>query len=222
MKKQTKTTPSVVSTPTPAPASPGGFTIGLDLGDRSHYVCVLEAAGQILHEGPLVNDRAALTLLITQYPAATVALEAGTHSPWISRYLTGLGASVIVANPRKLHAISRHERKCARRDAVMLARLARADVALLHPIQHGSAQAQHDLLGLKLRDSLSRTRVNLIDSVRFTLKCLGHAVDDPSSEAFHKSILTEVPADGLPVVHPVPAVLAVLTEKIKLLERDLM
>jgi len=218
---KTKPAPSVVPTPT-APVITGGFTIGLDLGDRSHYVCVLDATGQILHEGPLLNDRVALTLLLTKYPAATVALEAGTHSPWISRYLTGLGATVIVANPRKLHAISRHERKCDRRDAVMLARLARSDVALLHPLQHGSAQAQHDLLGLKLRDSLVRTRVNLINTVRFTLKSLGHTVANPSSEAFHKSILTAVPADCLPVVSPVLAVLTLLTEQIKTLERDLV
>ena len=225
MKKPTNqptNTPSVVPTLTPAPAAAGGFTLGLDLGDRSHYVCALDAAGQILHEGTLVNDRAALAGLLTQYPAATVALEAGTHSPWISRYLTGLGATVIVANPRKLHAISRHERKCDRRDAVMLARLARADVALLHPLTHGSAQAQHDLLGLKLRDSLVRTRVNLINTVRFTLKSLGHVVSNPSSEAFHKNIVTAVPADCLPVVRPVLAVLALLTEKIKTLERGLI
>jgi len=65
--------PSVVLTPT-APVPAGGFTLGLDLGDRSHYVCVLDAAGQIIHEGPLLNDRVALALLLTQYPAATVAL----------------------------------------------------------------------------------------------------------------------------------------------------
>ncbi len=219
--KTTKTPPSVVLTPA-ARVCAAGFILGLDLGDRSHYVCVLDATGQILHEGTLVNDRLALAALLTHYPAATVALEAGTHSPWISRYLTGLGATVIVANPRKLHAISRHERKCDRRDAVMLARLARADVALLHPLQHGTAQAQHDLLGLKLRDSLVRTRVNLINTVRFTLKSLGHAVTNPSSEAFHKSILKVVPADCLPVVQPVLAVLALLTEKIKTLERELI
>ena len=216
------TTPSVVPPLTPAPVTAGGFTIGLDLGDRSHYVCVLDAQGQIIHEGPLLNERVALALLLTKYPAATVALEAGTHSPWISRYLTGLGATVIVANPRKLHAITRHERKCDRRDAVMLARLARADVALLHPLQHGSAQAQHDLLGLKLRDSLVRTRVNLINTVRFTLKSLGHVVSNPSSESFHKNIVTAVPADCLPVVAPVLAVLALITEQIKTLERDLV
>ncbi len=107
-------------------------------------------------------------------PVATVALEAGTHSPWISRYLTDLGTTVLVANPRKLHAISHSERKCDRRDARMLARLARVDAALLHPIQHGSAPAQHDLLGLKLREVLVRSRVSLINAVRFTLKSLGH------------------------------------------------
>ena len=135
----------------------GGFTLGLDLGDRSHHVCVMDATGQIVREGALSNTRPALAKLMADFPRATVAMEAGTHSPWISRYLTDLGAHVLVANPRKLHAISRSERKCDRRDAQMLARLARVDPALLHPIQHGTAQAQHDLLGLKLRDALVRT-----------------------------------------------------------------
>jgi len=88
-------------------------------------------------------------------------------------------------------------------------------VALLHPLQHGSAQAQLDLLGLKLRDSLVRTRVNLINTVRFTLKSLGHAVANPSSERFTKVILTAVPAECLPVVQPVLAVLTLITDQIK-------
>jgi transposase len=104
----------------------------------------------------------------------------------------------------------------------MLARLARVDPALLHPIQHGSAQAQHDLLGLKLRDALVRTRVNLINAVRFTLKSLGHPVRNPSSESFHKTVLADVPAECLPVVQPLLTVLAHVTEQIKTLERDLV
>ena len=186
---KTSPTPSIVSNSTPAVVS--GFTLGLDLGDRQHHVCVLNASGQIVREDSLPNTRTALARLLTDFPRATVALEAGTHSPWISRFLTSLGATVLVANPRKLHAISRSERKCDRRDAQMLARLARVDAALLHPIQHGTAQAQHDLLGLKLRDALVRTRVNLINAVRFTLKSLGHAVRNPSSESFHKNVLTD-------------------------------
>src|SRR5271168_1246395 len=115
---KTNTTRSVVSTSTPVVAS--GFTLGLDLGDRQHHVCVLDTTGQIVREGVLPNTRPALAQLLTEFPRATLALEAGTHSPWISRYLTELGAKVIVANPRKLHAISRCERKCDRRDARML------------------------------------------------------------------------------------------------------
>lgn len=220
---KTNPTPAVVSTAvTPATLVPGGFTLGLDLGDRRHHVCVLDAAGQIVREGSLTNTRPALVKLLADFPKATVALEAGTHSPWISRFLTEQGATVLVANPRKLHAISRHERKCDRRDAQMLARLARVDPALLHPLSHGSAQAQHDLLGLKLRDALVRTRVNLINAVRFTLKSLGHAVRNPSSASFHRTILADVPAECLPVIQPVLTVLAQLTTEIKALEHDLV
>lgn len=217
---KTKTSPSHVSSSTAAVVS--GFTLGLDLGDRAHHVCVLDATGQIVREASLPNSRPALAELLAEFPHATVALEAGTHSPWISRYLTDCGATVLVANPRKLHAISRCERKCDRRDAQMLARLARVDAALLHPIQHGTAQAQHDLLGLKLRDALVRTRVNLINAVRFTLKSLGHPVRNPSSESFHKMVLADVPADCLPVVQPLLTVLAQVTEQIKGMERDLV
>jgi transposase len=104
----------------------------------------------------------------------------------------------------------------------MLARLARVDAALLHPIQHGSAQAQHDLLGLKLRDALVRNRVSLINAIRFTLKSLGHPVRNPSSESFHKTVLQDIPADCLPVVQPLLTVLAHVTEQIKAMERDLV
>jgi transposase len=121
------------------------------------------------------------------------------------------------ANPRKLHAISRNER-----NAQMLARLARVDPALLHPIEHGSTQAQHDLLGLKLRDALVRARVNLINAVRFTLKSLGHSVRNPSSESFHKTVLGDIPADCLPVIQPLVTVLIQVTEQIKGMERDLV
>ena len=217
---KTKNTPPLVSATTAAVGS--GYTLGLDLGDRAHHVCVLDATGQIVREASLPNTRPALAQLLADFPHATVALEAGTHSPWISRYLTDLGATVLVANPRKLHAISRFERKCDRRDAQMLARLARVDPALLHPIEHGSAQLQHDLLGLKLRDALVRTRVNLINVVRFTLKSLGHPVRNPSSESFHKTVLTDIPAECLPVVQPLLTVLAQVTEQIKVMERDLV
>ncbi len=75
---KTNTTPSVVATsPPPAPVVPGGFTLGLDLGDRSHHVCVLDAAGQIVREDALPNTRPALAKLLAEFPRATAAPARG-------------------------------------------------------------------------------------------------------------------------------------------------
>jgi hypothetical protein len=132
------------------------ITIGLDLGDRRHTYCVLDEAGKIAREGSLGNTREQLAAMARSYPGATVVMEAGTHSPWVSRFLQELGLRAVVANPRKTRAIYENERKSDRRDAMMLARLARMDPTLLHPIEHGSQEAQQDMLQLKLRDNLVR------------------------------------------------------------------
>jgi len=63
---KTKTTPFVVPT-SPATVTPGGFTLGLDLGDRSHHVCAMDATGQIVREGSLLNTRPALAKLMAEF-----------------------------------------------------------------------------------------------------------------------------------------------------------
>ena len=194
------------------------ITIGLDLGDRRHTYCVLDEAGKMAREGSLGNTREQLAAMARSYPGATAVMEAGTHSPWVSRFLQELGLRVIVANPRKTRAIYQNERKSDRRDAMMLARLARMDPTLLHPVKHGSQEAQQDMLQLKLRDSLVRARVALINAVRFTLKSLGYPVSNPSSERFHKLVLSEVPESiGEMIAHNVAAI-AELTQRIKALD----
>ena len=168
-------------------------TIGMDLGERRHRFCALDSRGEVVEEGSLLNDRTSLARLTVRYRGALAVMEAGTHSPWVSRYLEGFGWEVIVSNPRKVRAIYQHERKSDQRDALMLARIGRMDRALLYPVRHGSEQAQQDLLRIKLRDSLVRARVALINSVRFSLKSLGYAVSNPSSERFHKVAMERLP-----------------------------
>jgi len=73
-----------------------------------------------------------------------VAIEAGTHSPWISRLLERLGHEVLVANARKLKLIYAEGRKTDGLDAENLARLARLDPKLLAPLKHrGEASQAH-------------------------------------------------------------------------------
>ena len=197
------------------------ITIGLDLGNRRHTYCVLNEAGKMAREGSLGNTREQLAAVARSYPGATAVMEAGMHSPWVSRFLQELGLRVIVANPRKTRAIYQNERKSDRRDAMMLARLARMDPTLLHPVKHGSQEAQQDMLQLKLRDSLVRGRVGLINAVRFTLKSLGYAVSNPSSDRFHKLVLSEVPESiGEMIAHNVAAI-AELTGRIKALDTSI-
>jgi transposase len=59
-------------------------------------------------------------------PRSLIALETGTHSPWVSRLLGGLGHEVIVAHAQKVQLITKSNRKDDRHDARTLARLARS------------------------------------------------------------------------------------------------
>lgn len=65
-----------------------------------------------------------------------VAIEAGSHSPWVSRLLEDCGHWVLVANARKTRLIYAEGRKTDSIDAENLARLARLDPKLLSPIEH--------------------------------------------------------------------------------------
>ncbi len=81
------------------------ITIGMDLGDRNHVVCVLDEAGETLVSCSVENDKKSLDAFFCTYKRATVAIEAGTHSPWISRHLSAMGCNVLIGNPRKLRVI---------------------------------------------------------------------------------------------------------------------
>ena len=203
------------------PTKSSNITVGLDLGDRRHRFCALDERGEVVEEGSICNDRDSLTKLARRYHGALGVMEAGAHSPWISRLLEGLGWRVVVSNPRKVRAIYQHERKSDQRDAQMLARIGRMDPALLYPVRHSSEEAQRALLRIKLRDSLVRARVGLINSVRFSLKSLGYTVRNPSSERFHKTVMEEVPEALRQMIAPSVQALAELTARIKTLELEI-
>jgi transposase len=130
-------------------------TIGLDLGDRNSWYCVLDEAGHIQVEQRVRTNAKALQEVFGAMPRSRIALEIGTHSPWISRLLSGLGHEVIVANARKVRLIGESRKKDDRLDAQTLARLARIDPELLYPVKHRSAQAQAEGLSPELQTALA-------------------------------------------------------------------
>src|ERR1051325_9336367 len=140
------------------------LTIGLDLGDRNSWYCVLDEAGRIQLEQRVRTSAKALQEVFGAMPRSRVALEIGTHSPWISRLVSELGHEVIVANARKVRLIGESRKKDDRLDAQTLARLARIDPGLLSPVKHRSAQA--DLTVIRARAGLVRARTGLVNTAR--------------------------------------------------------
>lgn len=149
------------------------LTIGLDLGDRHSWYCVLDEAGKIQLEQQVRTTAKALQEVFGAMARSRVALETGTHSPWISRLLSELGHEVIVANARKVRLIGESRKKDDRLDARTLARLARIDPQLLCPVKHRSAQAQAHLSVIRARAGLVRARTGLVNTARGVAKSYG-------------------------------------------------
>src|SRR6266513_2729272 len=121
------------------------LTLGLDLGDRWSCYCVLDEAGEVLLEQKLPTTPEAMKQTLESIPRSLMALETGTHSPWVSRLLRELGHEVLVAHAQKVELISKSNRKDDRHDARTLARLARIDPELLGPVRHRSAKVREVL-----------------------------------------------------------------------------
>jgi transposase len=140
-------------------------TIAIDLGDKMSRYCVVNQDGEVVEEGNFRNQVSSLEAHFSGEPRR-IALEAGAQSAWISRELKGLGHDVIVANARELKWITASDTKNDPADARKLALLARADVQLLAPVEHRSAEQQAELAVIRARDAILRTRTLLITSAR--------------------------------------------------------
>jgi transposase len=149
------------------------LTIGLDLGDRNRWYCVLDESGQIQREQRVRTNATALREVFSEMAHSRIALEIGTHSPWISRLLSELGHEVMVANARRVRLIGESRNKDDGLDAQTLARLARIDPQLLYPVGHRSAQAQADLMMIRARAGLVRARTGLVNMARGLAKSYG-------------------------------------------------
>jgi transposase len=188
---------------------------GLDLGDRTSAFCLCTGEGEILEQGRVRTTAPSLARRFENVEPMRIALEVGTHSPWISRQLRQWGHEVIVANARKVKLIGNSRRKNDRIDAQTLADLASVRPRLLHPVEHISAEAQADRAVLRSRDALVRTRSGLISHVRGVVKAQGERVVSCSAEAFAKKARTSLPALLVEALNPLLEILSELTAKIR-------
>jgi transposase len=174
-------------------------TIGIDLGDKVSRYCVLDPAGEVVEEGNFRNQVSSIEAHFAGEPRR-IALEAGAQSAWISRELKRLGHEVIVANPRQLKWITASDTKNDPVDARKLAMLARADVRLLHPIEHRSAAQQAELAVIRARDAILRARTLLVNAARSLAKGCGVRLPPSITKSFGERALAGLPPELLPAL----------------------
>jgi transposase len=203
------------------PTKGNRMTVGLDLGDRFSHVVVLGGEGELVEEGRVATQEASLRQRFAGCSPMRIALETGTHSPWVSRVLAQCGHEVLVANSRKLRLIYENPKKDDRVDALYLARVARLDPALLSPVEHRAATTQKDLALLRSRDALVSARTQLINHARGLVKSVGSRLPACSSRSFPKKVSESMPESLKPGLLPVVEAIASLNDRIKQLERQL-
>ena len=198
------------------------MTAGLDLGDRYSYLCLIDREnGEVVEEGRLRTTPEALRRRFASEPSLRIAIETGTHSPWVSRLLKECGHEVLVANTRKLRLIYSNKRKTDEVDAENLARLARLDPKLLYPVAHRGEDSQAHMAIVRSRQALVDCRTQLVNHVRGAVKSFGARLPKCPARSFHKRAKEHIPQALSPALGPVLEQIASLTERILEYDRKL-
>jgi transposase len=176
----------------------------------------------VIEEGRLRTTPEALRgRFASQERPLRIAIEAGTHSPWVSRVLEGCGHEVLVANARKLRLIYANKRKTDEIDAENLARLARVDPKLLYPLKHRGQECQAHMAIIRSRQALVGCRTQLVNHVRGAVKSFGHRLPKCPARSFHKNAVSHIPEALRTALGPVLEQIGSLTERIRDYERQL-
>jgi transposase len=191
------------------------MTLGVDIGDKKSNYCLLDPEGRIVREGSFNTNRDIVLKFFVDLPRVRVAFEVSAHSGWMSELLDKAGHEVIVANPRKVRSIYTSTRKNDRMDARKLARLARLDPELLYPIRHRGPQARHDLILVRAREQLVKTRTLLVNAVRGLVKSVSGRLPASSSEYFHLKVKDLIPEELRAALWPLLDQIASLTRAIR-------
>ena len=197
------------------------LTIGLDLGDKLSRTCGVDASGKEVLAAAVVTTPAGIREYFGQFDRCRVVLEAGTHSPWVSRELEQLGHEAVVANPSLVYGRRRRKKRNDRMDAEFLARQGRADRKLLYPIRHRGEEAQQHLEMIRARDQLVRARTKLINHTRGAVKSLGSRIGRCSADAFAGRAADAIPLEIRPALTPLLEVISDLTARIRGFDREL-
>jgi transposase len=195
------------------------MTMGIDLGDEFSQVCVLDQDGGVIEAGRIRTTEEAFRGRLSGMQPCLAVVEVGTHSPWVSRLVKGLGHECLVANPASLHRKGR--KKSDKVDAEKLARWGRSDPDMLDPVQHPDAAVQADMAVVHSRRALVEARTKLINRARGLVKSWGTRLPRCDADYFAERVGADVPPELKTAMEPLLQTIGQLTLQIKALEEQM-
>lgn len=196
--------------------------VGLDVGDRYTRVCAmarLREEVEILEERRVETRHESLSRCLARWGRVRVAMETGTHAPWIDEHLRAEGHEVAVLHARKLALVYGDAVKDDRRDARILADLALHRPRWLPVVHHRGRATREDFLLLKAHEQLVRARSHLVNAVRGLVKPFGMRVPTCSTRVFADRAREAIPDALYASLRPVVDTVEDLSGRIRGLER---
>jgi transposase len=151
------------------------YYVGLDVSVKRTAVCIVDAAGKLIHETSVNSTPHAVAAAIraTGVLVERVGLEAGVSSAWLARGLLAMGLPAIVIDATHAAAALKtgFRNKTDRNDARGIADLMR--VNKFRPVWVKSPTAQHDRALLTVREQLRRQSLDARNTVWSILQAEG-------------------------------------------------
>jgi transposase len=150
------------------------YYCGLDLHAKSSFFCLVNRRGKRFAEGEVPSSRRGFETIMehSEGEEVRVVLEASTRSRWAAEVLEGLGAEVVVVDPRKVRVIAETKHKTDRTDARILADLLRTG-ALPKALWRVPRETRELRDQVRLRWALVRQRASLALRARSMLASVG-------------------------------------------------
>jgi transposase len=199
--------------------------VGLDVSLKDTSICVVDGKGEIVNEGTVKSDPAAIADFIGSRAkdAARIGLETGPTTTWLWHELRHLGLPVICIDARHAKAaLSMQINKSDRNDALGLARI--MQVGWYKEVRVKSLACHEVRAVLNSRAQLVKVKRDLENQVRGLLKNLGLMIGKASDKAFGQRV--EELVDGHPLlqeaVRPLIGVREIVRREIAGLTRRLL
>ncbi len=165
--------------------------IGMDVSLKETSICVVDGKGEIVSEGTVSSEPAAIAAFIESKAKAgkakRIGLETGPTTTWLWHELRALGLPVICIDARHAKAaLSLQINKSDRNDAVGLARIMQC--GWYKEVQVKSVSCHEIRAVLNSRAQLVKIKRDLENQIRGLLKNLGFVIGKAGGNVFRRRV----------------------------------